>query len=327
MSSILDFVEAHQILSILCLILLLAYSHHLFFITAKPNEPPLVKGFIPFLGVALEGLINLEALIHANKRRHGDIFTLYVLGMHITIVTDPIDGIPSIFRKPSKQLSMKSGIRTVFIKCLGFSPKRADEDDLNREHWQMLPTYLLSTNPLNELTGRFLDFLLRDLRRCADEDKTFKIGKVVDFSDWIGRTLFIASSLAVYGEGVLDGADENMIRDFKTWENGFPLILMLPEWMTVSIGRARDRLRKFFGRNFAKGLKNTSTFVDKRIEVFILSVRSNQGQIQLKYGYSLESVGADLLGLTFGLAVLPPLPEISKLNNIRQIPCQQRSGF
>nr|XP_046190526.1 prostacyclin synthase-like [Oncorhynchus gorbuscha] len=57
--------------------------------TRKKNEPPLVKGFIPWLGHALEFGKDAAKFLARMKQKHGDIFTVRVCGHYITVLLDP----------------------------------------------------------------------------------------------------------------------------------------------------------------------------------------------------------------------------------------------
>ncbi|XP_056294323.1 prostacyclin synthase-like [Pseudoliparis swirei] len=67
------------------LILVLLYSSR----TRKDNEPPLDKGFFPWLGHALEFGKDAAKFLARMKERHGDIFTVCVAGNYVTVLLDP----------------------------------------------------------------------------------------------------------------------------------------------------------------------------------------------------------------------------------------------
>jgi oxysterol 7-alpha-hydroxylase len=260
--ALLEIIQAHQILSTIGLLLLAAFGYHILVIVPTPSEPPLIKGYLPLLGVTPQIILSPVSFLNSCRARYGDIFTIYALGFRVTLVTDPIQGIPAVFRK-SKQLSFKAGLRRVYTKVLGFSEQRVEEEDMNREHFQMIPPYLLASSAVDGLTGRFLRFLLQNLRR---EESELRKGKIVNLADWIGEMLFFASGPALYGEGIFDGAD-SVLNDFKTAENAFPARLILPLWMTRWFEPYRNRVQGVLSSGFAKGLKDPSEFVKKRIEV------------------------------------------------------------
>ncbi|XP_028853244.1 prostacyclin synthase [Denticeps clupeoides] len=53
------------------------------------NEPPLDKGFIPWLGHALEFGKDAGKFLTRMKKKHGDIFTVRAAGLYVTVVLDP----------------------------------------------------------------------------------------------------------------------------------------------------------------------------------------------------------------------------------------------
>ncbi|MED6268408.1 hypothetical protein CHARACLAT_022113 [Characodon lateralis] len=67
------------------LILLLLWTTR----TRKKNEPPLDKGFIPWLGHALEFGKDAAKFLARMKDKHGDIFTVRVAGLYVTVLLDP----------------------------------------------------------------------------------------------------------------------------------------------------------------------------------------------------------------------------------------------
>ncbi|XP_034022266.1 prostacyclin synthase [Thalassophryne amazonica] len=67
------------------LLLVLLYSTR----TRQTNEPPLDKGFLPWLGHALEFGRNAAEFLARMKDKHGDIFTVRVAGRYITVLLDP----------------------------------------------------------------------------------------------------------------------------------------------------------------------------------------------------------------------------------------------
>jgi len=260
--ALLEAIQAHPILSSISLLVLLAFGYHILLINSTPAEPPLIKGYFPLLGVTPQIILSPVSFLNACRARYGDIFTIYALGFRVTLVTDPIQGIPAVFKK-SKQLSFKAGLRRVYTKILGFSEERVEMEDMNREHFQMIPPYLLATSAVDELTGRFIRFLLANLRR---EEPELRKGKVVDLAGWIGEMLFFASGPALYGEGIFDGAD-GIVQDFRTADELFPMRLLLPLWMTRGFEGYRNRVQGVLSSRFGKGLKDPSNFVTKRIEV------------------------------------------------------------
>ncbi|XP_030634278.1 prostacyclin synthase [Chanos chanos] len=57
--------------------------------TRLENEPPLDKGYIPWLGHALEFGRDAAKFLTRMKQKHGDIFTVRVAGRYVTVLLDP----------------------------------------------------------------------------------------------------------------------------------------------------------------------------------------------------------------------------------------------
>ncbi|XP_068094625.1 7-alpha-hydroxycholest-4-en-3-one 12-alpha-hydroxylase [Hyperolius riggenbachi] len=55
----------------------------------RPNEPPLDKGTIPWLGYALDFRKDSSLFLKKMQKKHGDIFTVQIAGYYFTFVTDP----------------------------------------------------------------------------------------------------------------------------------------------------------------------------------------------------------------------------------------------
>lgn len=62
----------------------------------RPNEPPLDKGAIPWLGYALDFRKDTSAFLRKMQKKHGDIFTVQIAGYYFTFVTDPLSFSPIV---------------------------------------------------------------------------------------------------------------------------------------------------------------------------------------------------------------------------------------
>jgi 25/26-hydroxycholesterol 7alpha-hydroxylase len=262
-----DLVQTHPILSVAILLLLLAFSYHFLLIDASPSEPPFIKGYIPFLGTAPQVLPSPFKYLSACRAKYGDIFTLYAFGLRITFVADPIDGVPAIFRK-TKQLSFKKGLDTFFTKVLGFTPERSAQEEMNKEHFAMIPPFLLATSAVDGLTGRFQRFYQQNIRKQVQKDESFIDGKVVDLFEWAGARLFYSSANSIHGVDTFDEDRGSTLEDYKAFDEQFPMRLILPLWMTKGFEKCRNGFRDALATKYSKGLVDPSDFVKRRIEVF-----------------------------------------------------------
>jgi hypothetical protein len=260
-----ELVQAHPLLSALAVLLVTAWSYHIFLVTALPTEPPLIKGLLPFLGVGPTVLLNPCNRILKYRSQYGEIFTIYAFGLRITFIADPVDGVPAVFRAKAKNMGLKAALRFFLIDVLGMPAERADHDEMNKEYYAMVPPLLLSTSAVNGLTDRFVRAISRDIAGRAVREG-FKEGKVVDLLEWTSARLFFSSSAALYGESMFDGA-EDILRDFRNFDRQWPNAFTMPKWMLSGFTGARDRIQKHMGEKCEQGLTDVSEFMKKRTEV------------------------------------------------------------
>ncbi len=70
----------------------------------RRGEPPLVRGALPFLGMALPFGRDATGLLHECRVRHGEVFTFFVGGQRMTFVVDPLSHVAVL---KAKQLSFR----------------------------------------------------------------------------------------------------------------------------------------------------------------------------------------------------------------------------
>ncbi|XP_006860142.1 PREDICTED: 25-hydroxycholesterol 7-alpha-hydroxylase-like [Chrysochloris asiatica] len=71
----------------------------------RPGEPPLITGWLPYLGQILNFQKDPLAFIKSLQKQHGDIFTILLGGKYITFILDPFQF--QLVIKNHKQLSFK----------------------------------------------------------------------------------------------------------------------------------------------------------------------------------------------------------------------------
>lgn len=54
----------------------------------RDDEPPLIKGWIPFVGKALEFGRDAHAFLQEQKKRFGDVFTVHIAGTRVKYCTE-----------------------------------------------------------------------------------------------------------------------------------------------------------------------------------------------------------------------------------------------
>uniref|UniRef100_A0A3Q3SK87 Prostacyclin synthase n=1 Tax=Mastacembelus armatus TaxID=205130 RepID=A0A3Q3SK87_9TELE len=129
----------------------------------KKNEPPLDKGFLPWLGHAVEFGKDAARFLARMKDKHGDIFTVRVAGYYVTVLLDPHsfdavlnDTVSLDFTRNRNQL-----LKRVFSLQLPSIKPRAEREWME-QHFQGLSFSKLSSSMNNHLQS----LLLSDQKGC-----------------------------------------------------------------------------------------------------------------------------------------------------------------
>lgn len=150
--------------------------------TRCPGEPPLIKGWLPYLGMSLKFQKDPLTFMKSLQRKYGDIFTVLLGGKYITFVLNPFQ-YQFIIKNP-KQLSFGKFSRRLSAKA--FSVKKLlTDDDLNED---IHKGYLL-------LQGKSLDSLLESM---IQELKEILEPLLLKTTDWNTARIFPFCSSLVF---------------------------------------------------------------------------------------------------------------------------------
>lgn len=130
----------------LCLSLLLRHR--------RPWEPPLDKGFVPWLGHSMAFRKNMFEFLKGMRAKHGDVFTVQLGGQYFTFVMDPLSFGP-IIKNTEKALDFQSYAKELVLKVFGYQSVDGDHrmihlastkhlmgqglEELNRPCWTAYP--------------------------------------------------------------------------------------------------------------------------------------------------------------------------------------------
>ncbi|KAK5912581.1 hypothetical protein CesoFtcFv8_002440 [Champsocephalus esox] len=145
------------------LILVLLYSTR----TRQKNEPPLDKGFLPWLGHALEFGKDAATFLSRMKDRYGDIFTVRVAGKYVTVLLDPnsFDGVMNDTVCLDFTRSRNHVIKRIFSLQLP-SIKPSAERQWMEQHFQGLNLSKLC----GSMTSNLQKLLLSDPSGCSPSE-------------------------------------------------------------------------------------------------------------------------------------------------------------
>ncbi|XP_066235064.1 cytochrome P450 7B1 isoform X1 [Saccopteryx leptura] len=131
--------------------------------TRRPGEPPLIKGWLPYFGLALKLQKDPIGFMRTLQQQHGDTFTLFLGGKYITFILDPCQ-YQSVMK--NNKLSFRMFSKNILRKAFSIQ-KLMTNDDLNNE---LHDCYKF-------LQGKFLDVLLENMMqnlRQVFEPQLFK---------------------------------------------------------------------------------------------------------------------------------------------------------
>lgn len=243
--------------------LLLLALHLLTQRTRRPGEPPLIKGWLPYLGITLKIQKNPVAFMKTLRRKYGDTFTVLLSGKYITFVLNPFQY--HLLMRNSKQLSFGTFSRKLSAKAFSIKKLPAD-DDLNDDIHR---AYLL-------LQGKALDSLLGSM---IQELKEILEPQLLKGTDWKTTGLFsFCSSLVfeatfttVYGK-VLAGDREKIISelrdDFLKFDDMFPyLISDIPIQLLRNVKSMQKKLIKCLSSEKLAQMHGWSEIVRERQDI------------------------------------------------------------
>lgn len=223
-------------ISLISILISGAIFYHYVILHNNPNEPPLVKGPIPFLGCALALKNDLKSFLFRNKAKHGDIFSFYVVGKRIHVISDPTDGIATYFR--SKAFRFEEFALLVRRKQFLNTEEEMRDDSMTDGLAARFTPDLLSIEATKELIERMISHVPSHLENLIDP-----IGnewKEIDLVDWCCRLVFRLSNIALIGPE-FPSNDEQLFRDFLQLENQFIKTWKTPE---IFLGKEKDFTRK-----------------------------------------------------------------------------------
>uniref|UniRef100_A0A8C5R3L9 Cytochrome P450 n=1 Tax=Leptobrachium leishanense TaxID=445787 RepID=A0A8C5R3L9_9ANUR len=97
----------------------------------QPNEPPLEKGFIPWLGYGLDFRNNSAEFLKRMQKKHGDIFTVQLAGYFFTFIMDPLSFGP-VVKEARAKLDFEKFPNEMVARVFGYHPLENDHNMLEK---------------------------------------------------------------------------------------------------------------------------------------------------------------------------------------------------
>ncbi|XP_048865914.1 cytochrome P450 7A1 [Brienomyrus brachyistius] len=262
----------HIFILFLCILLVLKLCG---FRKRQQDEPPLMNGWIPFLGVALEYGKNPLEFLRSIQREYGDIFTCKIAGKYFTFVTDPFS-YSAVFRQ---------GRNLDFQKfAMGFSQKVFGHADFNA------PMYSGSYRDIHPIfrqtlqgpvLQQLISTMMENIQMVIRRDDSFN-WVTEGLQRFVDRIMFEAGYLTLFGkedEALVTGGGgcgapqwlsmRQAMEDFHAFDKALPeMVAGLPIHLHLKAFRAREALAQKLHHRHLKRNKCLSALIERRIQAF-----------------------------------------------------------
>ncbi|KAG9278243.1 25-hydroxycholesterol 7-alpha-hydroxylase-like [Astyanax mexicanus] len=257
----------------------LAFLHLLLRRRRREGEPPLIKGWIPFLGKALEFRKDSYQFLQRLQEKHGDVFTVLIAGKYMTFVMNPLL-YPAVI-KQGKQLDFHEFSDAAASTTFGYPAVRSGRFPGMSERIQKL--FLLLQGPaLNSLTHRMMGNLQRVVRQHflswgGGPECDWRRDGLYEFCE---RVMFEATFLTLYGHPSRANTEtkktseeicwiDTLRENFKKFDAKFPLLIArVPIGLLGKTKSIREELIRFFHPCRMAEWSSPSEFVQMRTELF-----------------------------------------------------------
>jgi len=283
------------IILLLLTIISVVIFHHFFLLKCAPNEPPLVKGLIPFLGCALEIQKDFRSLLSTYQAKYGKIFSLYVAGKRFHIISDPIDAIPIFYK--NKNFDQREYADALRRKQFMNSKEEIADTDMTEQLFDNLPPNLLSTYATNQLTDRLVDSLQNTFEEVFE---TLGEGwKEVDLVEWCAHLVLTVSNRAILGPNF--PSDDTWYHDIVQFDRNLLSAFRKPEYV---LSREQELAQSLIARlesAYVGGKLDPSQLIQSRIKVYPRDSHL-MAQIALDHGHE-KYIPKDILVLAWASVV------------------------
>ncbi|XP_051984801.1 cytochrome P450 7B1-like isoform X1 [Xyrauchen texanus] len=234
----------------------------------KDDEPPLIKGWIPFLGKALEFRKDSYQFLTKLQQKHGDVFTVLIAGRYITFVMNPL-----LYRsviKHGKQLDFHTFSDSAASKAFGYPPMQTGRFPGLSDSIQK--TYTLLQGPaLDPLAFKMIGNLQQVLRHLllssegAEPDGDWLDAELYEFCKCV---MFEATFKTLYGQSSHLKLDQ-LREDFEKFDVFFPLLMArVPISLLGKTNEIREKLTRFFYPHRVAQWNSACEFIQSRTALF-----------------------------------------------------------
>ncbi|XP_074841314.1 7-alpha-hydroxycholest-4-en-3-one 12-alpha-hydroxylase [Carettochelys insculpta] len=195
----------------------------------RPTEPPLDKGYIPWLGYALDFRKDSADFLTKMQKKHGDIFTVLIGGYYFTFVMDPFS-FGAIVKASRDKLNFEKFAVELIARVFGYHQSPNDHKAI-----QVASTKHLMGDGLVVMTQAMMDnlqMLMFQNRGSGKEERGWQQDGLFHYSYNI---VFRAGYLALFGNQPGKGSrceekvkecdlthSEEVFNEFRKYDRLFP---------------------------------------------------------------------------------------------------------
>ncbi|NXL90499.1 CP8B1 hydroxylase, partial [Alectura lathami] len=221
------------------------------FRSRRPNEPPLEKGIIPWLGYALDFRKDSSAFLKKMQKKHGDIFTVLIGGHYFTFVMDPFC-FEAIVKESRSKLDFTAFAAKLVLQVFGYKPSI-----VNHSTMHALSMKHLMGDGLRLLTQATMDNFQKLMLLKLSSGEEQRLWQEASLFYYCYNIVFRAGYLALYGTeshqqaGNKEKAHEQdlihsnqLFIEFRKYDRLFPRLAyaVLPPKDKIEA----ERLKRFF---------------------------------------------------------------------------------
>nr|XP_056713719.1 5-beta-cholestane-3-alpha,7-alpha-diol 12-alpha-hydroxylase-like [Euleptes europaea] len=217
----------------------------------RANEPPLERGFIPWLGCALEFRYDGMEFLRRMQKKHGDIFTVLFGGDYFTFLMDPLS-FGTVVKEARAKLDFNEYAHELVEKVFGYRPSF-----MTHKIVESASTKHLKGNGLVVMTQAMMDGLQTVMLHSLGSAEGGKPWKQDGLFHYCYNSVFRAGYLALYGNEPSQSAkdspkaqkedllhSEEVYEEFRKYDQLFPRLAT----STLSYRKKKEaeRLKRLF---------------------------------------------------------------------------------
>ncbi|NXT94695.1 CP8B1 hydroxylase, partial [Anhinga rufa] len=195
----------------------------------RPNEPPLDKGTIPWVGHMLDFRKDSSEFLKRMQRKHGDIFTVLIGGYYFTFVMDPFC-FGAIVKEARSKLDFRSFASRLVLQVFGYKPIEANHSIIHTAS-----TKHLMGDGLTVMTQATMDNFQKLMLFNLSSGEEKRVWQEDSLFNYCYNIVFRAGYLALYGSEPHQGADNKekaneqdriysnqLFHEFRKYDRLFP---------------------------------------------------------------------------------------------------------